>query len=186
VSLLVVIVYLFHMRASRIRAELLRSVAAELGCSFHGDSFRGRILTRAVRGDGVDALPRGGLRIKAGRFDNAMVAMLIGAVTALKSIGTALRSTARESKVVRIRLELCAQGHPVPDGPKVAAVIRNELKGRLAPGAKPEVTTVGGTELAVLLRGESATPAMARWVVERAVESAGDCPADDGSGEGEA
>jgi len=178
VCLLVCVVFLIQHRAARIRADVLRAVAAELGCTFHGDSFRGRLLARAVRGDGVDALPRRGMTAKAGRFDNAMVAMLMGAVTAAKSIGAALRSTARASKVLRLRLELCAQGQPVPDGPKVAADIRRELTDRLDPGARPEVTTVCGTELAVILRGEAASAATARWLVERAVKAAGDHPAD--------
>jgi hypothetical protein len=181
VCLLIIIVYLFHARASGVRSDLIRAVATELGCSFHGDSFRGRFLARAVRGDGLDTLPRPGMSAKAGRFDNAMVTMLMGAVTAVKSIGGALRSTARETRVVRLRIELCAQGQPVPDGPRVAAVIRNELKGRIGQGASPEVTTVGGTELAVILRGDAATPATARWLVERAVAAAGECPVDGGA-----
>ena len=63
-------------------------------------------------------------------------------------------------------------GQPVPDGAKVAAMIRRELKDRIDPGAKPEVTTVGGTELAVVLRGEAANASTARWLVERGVAGA--------------
>ena len=90
--------------------------------------------------------------------------------------------------MLRLRLELCAQGQPVPDGAKVAAVIRRELKDRLDPGAKLEVTTVGGTELAVVLRGEAANADTARWVVERAVAAAAEAPtvAADGGGGDEA
>jgi hypothetical protein len=171
VVLLATIVALLHLRIRRKRMALLKDVCETLGCTFHADSFRGRFLSRAVRGDGVDELPRKGMSPKRGRLDGLVVSVMYGAVLAARAMFGALSSSAKTSQALRIRLELCSVHEPSPDGAKAAAALRAELK-RLYGGPPAfDVTTLGGTEVVIILRGEAATADTVKKMIELAIGS---------------
>ncbi len=134
----------------RKRLAVLGPVAAELGLAFHGDSFRGRLLGHAVRGDAVGEIP--------GRDYGERSALL-----APFSFG---------ESVVRVRVELTSPGEPPPWGPKALAAVRREFKDSGAGRGACEAA-LHGTEIVFLLRGDAVDVQLARRAVEKAIEAAG-------------
>jgi hypothetical protein len=127
----------------------LEPVAAELGLTFHGDSFRGRIHGHAIRGDAVGEIPGRDFGKRSGFL-------------APFSFG---------ERAVRIRVELTAPDVPPPRGPKALAAVRRELKASDRERGACEVA-LHGTEIVFVLRGDAIDPHLARRVVEKAIETA--------------
>lgn len=170
VTIVVVVVY---ARAARERRELLKAVADDLGCPFHGTSFRGRFLARAVRGDAVDVVPSGPTLRDGVRAESVVVMVALGAMLAFRAIAAALRASAAGTRMIRLRVELTTHGRSGPDVAKALAAVRSTLRDTVRDEGAFDVRTVGGTELLVILRGEAATVPTARRVVELAIEQAG-------------
>jgi len=154
--------------ARRRRAAHLAKFAREFGCAFHGDSFRGRFMGRAIRGDA---------RTSAAKTADAEDSVMDGARRGASGIVNALADLARgataRGRGVRIRVELTAPGLAEPDVAGAAAAARRELKDAAGGEADRSLYEVfrDGTELAIVLRGESARPETAKRLVEVAVEA---------------
>ncbi len=168
----------------RLRSNrFLATVARELGCAHHGSTFRGRFMGRAVRGDAED-MPA---TFPPGQEVSFVEGIRQGLASALGAAAAFGRSAGRS--VVRLRVELISQGVAKPDAIGAAAAVRKHLRKSVASGEKTrplyEVSR-DGTEVLMVLRGEIATPEVARRLVELAIDSSTGgsvSPADSRSGE---
>jgi hypothetical protein len=168
IGLLLLVLFLLSRVLRRRRNAHLEEIARALGCTFHGDSFRGRFLAHAVRGDAEDALPRGGMPQMPTFWDSARRALTVVSTELLRVFVGARAS----ERTVRVRVELSSLGGKRPDAAGAAVALRRELKSRWPEAGLHEVSHAG-TELLLLLRGEAAEPAKVKELVELAIGLAG-------------